>query len=172
MAVYNYTKKDDSLEYLKNMESQKVEWNEPDIRGWSVVAADGKDIGKVHDLVVRKDNKKVVYIDIHLPTEMTEGENDHAMIPAGFIDVEDDNEKVRIALIKSGHSEMIPKYRGGTIYKDYEEEMSAIINTIMQKERPHRRYEEHELYTDDRLHDRRNRRDVQISPTTTPTRRH
>jgi sporulation protein YlmC with PRC-barrel domain len=171
MAVYDYKQKDDNLEYLKNLDDHVIEWNEPDIRGWEMIGADGESMGKVHDLVIKKEDKKVVYADMHLNTELTEGENDHAMIPVGFIDIDDEKEKVKIDVIGRKHSELIPKYNGGEIYKDYEDLMASAIDDIIVKEEPKRHYEEHELYTDDRLYDRRRRNDRDTPWTTTPTKR-
>ena len=41
----------------------------PDIRGWRVDSADGREVGKVHELLIDIDNMRTRYLDVRLTSD-------------------------------------------------------------------------------------------------------
>ena len=70
---------------MKDLHHYKVVDGEPDIRGWSVFTATGRELGDVEDLLVDTDMGEVVMIDIDLKRD-----DRHALAPikAAWIDRE------------------------------------------------------------------------------------
>ncbi len=51
---------------LRDLDDYKVAEGEPDIRGWNVYTATGREIGEIEDLLVDTDIGEVVMVDIDL----------------------------------------------------------------------------------------------------------
>ncbi|HYG65063.1 MAG TPA: PRC-barrel domain-containing protein [Thermoanaerobaculia bacterium] len=45
----------------------------PDVRGWTVVAADGEPVGRVHDLLVDEGSQKALFLDVEVAPALTAG---------------------------------------------------------------------------------------------------
>ncbi len=54
----------DHLKSLKELGGYEVSREDPDVRGWNVVAADGQRVGKVKDLIIDTDRMKVEHLEI------------------------------------------------------------------------------------------------------------
>ena len=54
----------DHLKSLTELGGYEVSREDPDVRGWNVVAADGQPVGTVKDLIVDTDRMKVEYLEI------------------------------------------------------------------------------------------------------------
>ena len=70
---------------MKDLRDYKVVDGEPDIRGWSVWTATGRELGEIEDLLVDTDQGEVVMVDIDLKRD-----DRHTLAPikAGWIDRE------------------------------------------------------------------------------------
>lgn len=107
-------KDDKNLFYLDDLSDYKVASDYSDVRGWKVLDADRRNIGKVDGLLVNKSAEKVVYLDVEVDSELIEaghepyesssgkgaheyinkdGEN-HLIIPIGMVAIDDDDKKV------------------------------------------------------------------------------
>jgi uncharacterized protein (TIGR02271 family) len=53
-----------NLAPLSRLDDLKVASGQPDVRGWDVIASDGKKIGKVDDLLVDTNARRVVYLGV------------------------------------------------------------------------------------------------------------
>lgn len=53
-----------NLAPLSRLDDLKVASGQPDVRGWDVIASDGKKIGKVDDLLVDVNARRVVYLGV------------------------------------------------------------------------------------------------------------
>ena len=73
------------LVHMKDLHNYKVVEGEPDIRGWSVFTATGRELGDVQDLLVDTDIGEVVMVDIDLKRD-----DRHTLAPikAAWIDRE------------------------------------------------------------------------------------
>lgn len=130
-----------NLYYLEELSDYKVESDDPDVRGWKVKDAEGRDIGKVDNLLVNKEKEKVVYLDVevdqsilaadHKPyANSAKGEvhefinkdgEDHLIIPTGLAGINADEKFVytdRINHRTFAETKRIEK--GAAIDRDYE----------------------------------------------------
>ena len=101
------------LFYLEELPDYKVASDYPDVRGWDVVDAGNRTIGKVTNLVVSKKDERVVYLDVEVDNALIEacydtrqapaggGERgllteveDHLIIPVEMVSLDEDREKV------------------------------------------------------------------------------
>lgn len=103
-----------NLFYLDDLSEYKVDPDDSDVRGWEVIDADSRTIGKVDRLLANKETKRVVYLDIEVDQSLIEdghkvydepasegahgfinkeGEN-HLIIPIGMVKLDDENNKV------------------------------------------------------------------------------
>jgi uncharacterized protein (TIGR02271 family) len=79
------------LRRISDMSGYKVSDEDPDIRGWNVVGADGNVIGEVDDLLVDTAQMKVRSIDVDVKGA------DHSLVPADRVQVDRQRKEVRIA---------------------------------------------------------------------------
>ena len=105
------TEKRKHLYYLDELSDYKVSSHDPDVRGWQVRDVEDRVIGKVDNLLVNKDRKKVVYLDVEVDESIIEANHDpyssrsseihefinkdgenHLIIPIGLADL-NKNEK-------------------------------------------------------------------------------
>jgi len=62
--------KDKNLYRLDELTDYKVASNYSDVRGWKIVDADNRTIGKIDNLWVNKDMQRVVYLDVKVDKEL------------------------------------------------------------------------------------------------------
>jgi len=106
--------KNKNLYYLDELSDYKIASDYNDVRGWEVVDANSRTIGKVDNLLVNKNKERVVYLDVevddsiieegHDPFEAPvskgvhefidkEGEN-HLIVPIGLASLDEKNKRV------------------------------------------------------------------------------
>lgn len=88
--------KNRNLYYLHELTDYKVADEYSDIRGWQIEDSDGRNIGKVENLLVDKKNKRVVYLDVEVNNSVIEEGYKNFEVPAshgvhGFLNKEGDN---------------------------------------------------------------------------------
>lgn len=59
-----------NLYYLHELSDYKVADGYPDVRGWEVKDADNRTIGKVDNLLVSKNARRVVYLDVEIDEDL------------------------------------------------------------------------------------------------------
>ena len=92
------------LVHLADVHELKVAEGDPDIRGWTVRTADGKDVGIVHDLIVDADSMKVRYLEARIDSAALSGEHDrYALVPIGSaaLDAEHDVVNLNAAIVNA-----------------------------------------------------------------------
>jgi sporulation protein YlmC with PRC-barrel domain len=110
---------DKNLIYLHELSDYKVADNYSDVRNWEVIDIDQRKIGTVDALLVNKEAKRVVYLDIEVDSNLIkaghevnqnttntegheflnkEGEN-HILIPIGMVILDESNKKVHASQI-------------------------------------------------------------------------
>ena len=107
-------KKNKNLHYLHELSDYKVESHDPDVRGWKVKDAENRVVGTVDNLLVSKERKKVVYLDVEVDSSIIEANHDpygksasdgvhefinrdgenHLIVPVGLVDLDKDNKCV------------------------------------------------------------------------------
>lgn len=106
--------KNKTLYYLDELSDYKVASDYSDVRGWEVVDANSRSIGKVDNLLVNKNAERVVYLDVEIDDSVIEeghdpyqtpvsegihefvnkeGEN-HLIVPIGLASLDENNKRV------------------------------------------------------------------------------
>jgi sporulation protein YlmC with PRC-barrel domain len=103
--------KDRNLYKLDELSDYKVASNYSDVRGWKIVDADNRTIGKVDNLWVNKDMQRVVYLDVNV---------DKALVEESRNELHDTlaNENGREFMYRDGDSHLIVPIGSVTINKD------------------------------------------------------
>ena len=70
------------LYYLDELSDFKVDSDDPDVRGWPVKDAENRVVGKVDNLLVSKEKKKVVYLDVDVDKSIIDANHDPYGKPA------------------------------------------------------------------------------------------
>lgn len=103
-----------NLFYLEELSDYKVDDDYCDVRGWTIIDADNRNIGKVTNLLVNKIAERVVYLDVEVDKTLIEdGYNtyqvpanegvhgfinkegeDHLIVPIGMVDLDEENKNV------------------------------------------------------------------------------
>src|SRR5690606_37088171 len=132
------------LYYINELSDYKISDGYPDVRGWDVKDTDHRVIGKVDDLLVNRDEERVVYLDVEVdksiidakydpygrPNQMEvrefvnkDGEN-HIIIPIGLVDLNSDSDYVYTDIIDHRTFAETKRYRKGeNIDRAYEVEV-------------------------------------------------
>ena len=95
----------------------------PDIRGWRVESADGREVGKVHELLIDVDNMRTRYLDVRLTPAIaaTPGDRD-VLVPIGTAQVADGADVVRVPLTAERVG-LLPLYDHGRLTRTHELEV-------------------------------------------------
>lgn len=70
------------LYYLNELSDFKVDSDDPDVRGWKVKDVDNRVVGKVDNLLVSKERKRVVYLDVEVDKSIIDANHDPYGNPA------------------------------------------------------------------------------------------
>ena len=103
--------KNRNLYRLDELSDYKIASNYSDVRGWKIVDADNRTIGKIDNLWVNKDMKRVVYLDVNV---------DKALIEDSRNEVHDAiaNDNGKEFIYKDGDSHIIIPIGSVSINKD------------------------------------------------------
>lgn len=141
---------DKKLWYLHELSDYKVDSDYPDVRGWDVTDNNNRTIGKVDNLLVNKDAKRVVYLDVEVDKTIIddgheefqrsasegvhgfvnrEGET-HLIIPIGMVDIQENDKRVHTDQIDYDTFKGTKRFsKGSDIDQEYE-------RTVYQTYRP------------------------------------
>ena len=120
---------------LGQLDDFKVADGEPDVRGWEVLASDGRKIGEVDELLVDTAAMKVRYLDVDVDGGVVAGGADrHVLIPIGYARLDEDRDSVMVDALSAADLGGIPAYDQGPLTRDFEtsvrESFSARRGTI------------------------------------------
>lgn len=106
---------------LGQLDDFKVADGEPDVRGWEVLASDGRKIGEVDELLVDTAAMKVRYLDVDVDDGMVAGGTDrHVLIPIGYARLEEDRDCVMVDALAAADLGGMPSYDQGPLTRDFE----------------------------------------------------
>jgi PRC-barrel domain protein len=106
---------------LDELDDFRISRDDPDPRGWEVVAADGRKIGEVDELLVDTGAMKVRYLDVDLDDGLVADAHDrHVLVPIGYARLDRDHDRVIVDEITSHDLRAIPAYDHGPITRDFE----------------------------------------------------
>ncbi|HEX5872916.1 MAG TPA: PRC-barrel domain-containing protein, partial [Longimicrobium sp.] len=106
---------------LGQLDDFKVADGEPDVRGWEVLASDGRKIGEVDELLVDTAAMKVRYLDVDVDDGMVAGGTDrHVLIPIGYARLDEDRDCVMVEALAAADLGGMPAYDQGPLTRDFE----------------------------------------------------
>jgi photosynthetic reaction center H subunit len=106
---------------LDDLDDYEVAEGDPDIEGWEVIASDGKEIGKIKNLLADASAMKVRYIDVDLDRDLVRDRDDsHVLIPVGQVRVIEEDKRVMAESMSSSDVVGLPAYTGGPVTREYE----------------------------------------------------
>ncbi len=95
---------------LSKLHDLEVADGEPDVRGWSVVSADGRKIGEVDQLLVDTDAMKVRYLDVEMSDGSAGAEGRHTLLPIGYAALDRHTQTVRATTLHAADCAGVPPY--------------------------------------------------------------
>ena len=181
MAKDYKTKDGSRLAPLGEVDDFEVAEGYPDVRGWRVDAADGTEVGKVHELLVDLDAMRTRYLDVRLTSEVAAAPEDRdVLVPIGAANIEQDHDVVRIPLTAERVG-LLPPYTHGAVTREQEYEVRrhftfgrAAAGGVAAGEAASAARESRDFYDDETFDDRRffgsrkGERDARPADDTTP----
>ncbi len=114
------------LMLLGDLKELRVQKGEPDIRGWEVVTADRKKMGKVHELVIDTIDMKVRYLDIDVDGKILDlKQKTHMLVPIAGAQLDDDDNRVYLTEITVDELRALPPYDHRRITRDFETNIAS-----------------------------------------------
>jgi hypothetical protein len=134
----------------------------PDVRGWRVDAADGTEVGKVHELLVDLDEMRTRYLDVRLTSDVAAAPEDRdVLVPVGSASIEKEHDVVRIPLTAERVG-LLPPYTHGAVTREQEYEVRrhftfgrAAAGGLAASEAASATREARDFYDDETFDDRR-----------------
>lgn len=118
--------KRERLMLLSDLKELRVSKDDPDIRGWDVVTADKKRMGKVHELVIDTIDMKVRYLDIDMDGKILDIKgSSHVLIPIAGAQLDDDDNRVYLTDITVEELRALPPYDHRRITRDFETNIAS-----------------------------------------------
>jgi sporulation protein YlmC with PRC-barrel domain len=106
---------------LGQLDDFKVAEGDPDVRGWEVLASDGRKIGEVDELLVDTNAMKVRYLDVDVDDGVIgDGMDRHVLIPIGYARLEQERDCVMVDGLASADLNALPSYDQGPLTRDFE----------------------------------------------------
>lgn len=122
---------DSGLAPLRSLVGYRIAREEPDVRGWPLVSADGETLAVVDDLIVDVDAEQVRYVAVRQGTR-------RVLLPIGFLEIDTDRSQVLAPALLADDLLHLPAWSGGTVERPVEEEVRDAFDEIY---RGPRRYE-------------------------------
>jgi sporulation protein YlmC with PRC-barrel domain len=106
---------------LGQLDDYRVAQDDPDVRGWEVLASDGRKIGEVDELLVDTNAMKVRYLDVDVDDGLLgDGMDRHVLIPIGYARLEQERDCVMVDGLASADLQGLPSYDQGPLTRDFE----------------------------------------------------
>jgi uncharacterized protein (TIGR02271 family) len=108
---------------LDDLDDYQVAEGDPDVRGWDVIASDGRKIGEVDQLLVDPQAMKVRYLDVDVDDGLVAGstnEDRHVLIPIGYARLEEAEDQIRVDSLASNQISTLLPYNHDPIDTAYE----------------------------------------------------
>lgn len=139
---------------LDDLDDFEVHDDDPDIRGWEVIAEDGERIGEVKDLLVDTVAMKVRYLGI----DVDEDRLGRLLVPVGCASLDDDEDRVRVQGIRSSDLGDVPLYGTGGPSREDESAIRRRFDPAFRPKDDDGDWYEHPHFDDRSLHRSRSER--------------
>lgn len=113
------------LAALKDLGHLEVADGDRDVRGWEVVAADGRAIGSVAHLIVDPAALKVRYLDVVVRASSSDRPERDVLVPIEEVDLDAPSEQVRVRALSTPDLEALPRFGGLPIEAGYERRLRS-----------------------------------------------
>lgn len=147
---------------LDTLSDFKVADDDPDVRGWDVLSADGRRIGGVDNLLVDTAAMKVRYLDVEIDDDLLDRDRDrHVLIPVGYARLDRDDKRVTVDQLNSTDVSTLPAYGHGPLTRDYENTVrSSWDRGGTAATGADQDFYAHDSFSDDRFYGREGQRDA------------
>ncbi len=126
----------DSIVPLDQLDDFEIAEGDPDVRGWTVISADGREIGEVDEVLIDTSVMKVRYLDVAITRDLlTDSEERHVLIPIGYARLDDDDDQIFVDGLSSERLRQIPAYRQETLSPDYDESVRGYFDSSLERSR-------------------------------------
>ncbi|HSK81301.1 MAG TPA: PRC and DUF2382 domain-containing protein [Thermoanaerobaculia bacterium] len=100
------------LSPLSSLNDFEVSDNDSDVRGWDVVASDGRKIGDVEELLVDTAARRVRYLVVDVDSSLRSGagQSGHVLIPVEGVRLDDRSNKVLVSSVGSTNLSSLSAY--------------------------------------------------------------
>jgi uncharacterized protein (TIGR02271 family) len=143
----------DNIVPLDTLDDFKVADGDPDVRGWEVIASDGRRIGEVEQLLVDTNAMKVRYLDVELDDELlATDEERHVLIPIGYARLDRDDDNIMVDAISSTEVADLPAYEHSGVTRDLETNIRTRFDRGGTTATNDRDFYAHEGYDDNRFY--------------------
>jgi len=110
-----------TLARLHDLDDYEVADGQPDIRGWKVKTADGKEVGEVDGLLVDPDALEVRYVEVKVNDELRVGrEKDFVLVPIGVARLDDDSDTMFVHSLPDEGLLHVPRFAREPITVDHD----------------------------------------------------
>ncbi|MBT2557757.1 PRC-barrel domain-containing protein [Hymenobacter sp. ISL-91] len=117
------------LRRLRDLTEFEVADDNPDVRGWAVRGADGRQFGQVFELIVDVDALKVRYLDLQLDDSLGLGARDnHILLPIGAAALDEEADNVFVPSLTYESVAQYPPYNEIQITREYEQTMLRALS--------------------------------------------
>lgn len=111
----------DRIVPIDQLSDFRVADEDPDVRGWDVLASDGRRIGGVDNLLIDTAALKVRYLDVDVDGDLVREDRDrHVLIPVGYARLDRDDNRVVVDTLNSSDVSNLPAYTNQPMTRDYE----------------------------------------------------
>jgi sporulation protein YlmC with PRC-barrel domain len=94
-----------------------------DVRGWEVSSSDGRDVGRVHDLLVDLDGMRTRYIEVRLHPAVAAAEGDRdVLVPIGSANISESTKRVIVPL-DAARISLLPAFDNHQLLRAHEAEI-------------------------------------------------
>ena len=115
---------------LHDLGGYEVAEGYPDPRGWTVRSADGRDVGKVRDLIVDTGEMRTRYLAVRLDDYFTEARGDYeVLVPIGAARLDDDGNHVIVNELTASRIAALPAYDPRSLTREQEHELRSHFTT-------------------------------------------
>jgi sporulation protein YlmC with PRC-barrel domain len=145
------------LQELKRSDFEIVD-GEPDIRGWDVLTTDGKQLGKVKELIVDAQQKKIRYLMLDTNKNQLDLADRILLIPIGLAELNRDKDDVYLPNIQAAQLKQLPDYDEDHLDHDQEQEICSIFGRARTQPKnsmqtdPEPEFYRHDHFNDDNLY--------------------
>ena len=113
------------LAALADLGHLEVAEGDRDVRGWEVVAADGRAVGSVAHLIVDPAALKVRYLDVVVRASSPDRPERDVLVPIEEVDLDAPSEQVRVRALSTPDLDALPRFGGLPIEADYERRLRS-----------------------------------------------